>query len=70
MLSGRSPKAPAVGPEEAGMSRLRSRPVLWINAGLAAVLVFAAAIAFVVLCSSPGAAASTARTTAVRTGTP
>jgi hypothetical protein len=51
------------------MARLRERPTLWINVGLAAALVVAAAVALVVLRSSPGVAAASVRTTPVRTGT-
>lgn len=51
------------------MSRLRARPVLWINLGLALTLVVAGTIALVALRSAPQAAAATTRTATVRTGT-
>ena len=51
------------------MSRLRARPALWINVGLALALVVAGTIALVSLRSEPQAAASTTRTATVRTGT-
>jgi multidrug efflux pump subunit AcrA (membrane-fusion protein) len=51
------------------MSRLRARPLLWVNVGLAIALVAALAIALVALRSTPQAAAATTRTATVRTGT-
>ena len=51
------------------MARLRARPVLWINTGLAIALVVVALVAVMALRSSPGAAAATTRTATVRSGT-